>query len=433
MEDFNNNMEEFFKRSMERFDELPSDDVWTNISDRIAMEAKWYDPIVAHLRTILPFLLAVLLIATNTVYSKHKNKVITNQLTTAQSKIQNLEKENLEYKNEIDEIKNEFLTVIQEKNKKVEQLNDNLRNQKQLHQSSYYTLRISQQKLIDHQKRTIESLQQDLVSVNAEFLRLHNKYFIKELSSSQIENISICHNAKYLPGVGLFRILHNSDQNLNTRHTTAMEKFSHNIETHQLKKHQRLKLGIHLRYFNTLVKDSKLVNPGIGRGIRAEYKINQKWALTSDFLYNGQSYTIESTQGSIPTDNLKRYPGGVEENSNVQNINTRKKYFDFNLGIKYTPNYTSGKLNFFINPSIVWQLYLPQEFQYNLSQQSDIHYTQKSVTGYFGSAHMGFGFEKEFAKNRILQINLWGEQSFVPLGYEKQFVTMFGLGTTILL
>ena len=112
MEDINNNMEEFFKRSMDRFDESPSDDVWTNISDRIDLDAKWYDPIIFKLRAILPILLAAMLVASNILYSNYKTSDLSNQLSFAKNKIQTLQNENQSFKteiNNIDEIKNEFL------------------------------------------------------------------------------------------------------------------------------------------------------------------------------------------------------------------------------------------------------------------------------------------------------------------------------------
>ena len=329
-------------------------------------------------------------------------------------------------------------TVIQEKNNLINELNTKwelLSNQhnKKNHLTNTI-LNETHQNIIYNQKRTIETLQDELYSSNSEITKLKYLQSIDPKSVNKGTTVAACISSKHLPRVGLFRILQNSDSNLNTRSKTELAKISTlpNQELETQEANSKLKFGLHFRYFNTLVRDSKLVNPGIGRGIRAEYALSPKWAITGDLLYNDQAYTIESTQGNIPTENLKKYPGGLNEDSNVQNINTRTKYFDFNLGLKYTPNYNSTRLNFFINPSVVWQIYLPQEYQYSLSQQANIQYTQKSYTGYFGSAHLGLGFEKAFGKNRIFQINLWGEQSFIALGYEKQYVSMFGIGTALL-
>ena len=436
MEDNNNNMEEFFKRSLERFDEAPSNDVWTNISDRLSIEAKWYDPILIAIKSMYPFILAAVLIGAYHFYAQNKFDNFKNEISEANSTIQALQNKNLSYTSQIEnieQVKTEFLENINDKKLALEKLTQ---ENKELAASRQQLLRNSKNNssnalVLQNLRTKIQNLESKLKLKEAELLALNNKSDLEKTSPSNRTTEVFCSQFKHLPRVRSNRIVNQDFLLSNNKPNSFNPNVPKETESASLK-FDRFKFGLKARYFNTLVKNSQLVNPGFSQGLRAEYFLAQKWAVTGDLTYNQRTYTIASSQGTFSRESLERYPGGVEEKLNVNNINSRTRYFDFNLGLKYTPNFHADKANFFINPSIVWHLYMPQEYQFSLSQESDIHYTQKTYLAYLGSGNLNMGFDKRINSRLHFQISLWGEQSFIPLGYEKQYVSMFGVSSSLL-
>lgn len=439
MEDNNNNMEEFFKRSLEQFDEVPSNDVWTNISDRLTIEAKWYDPILTVLKSAIPFLIAFLMIGAYHLYIQNKVGDYKTDLSEAQNTIEQLQIENKNYSNqanEIDQLKSDFLSNINDKKLALEKLtkeNNSL--------SRNYNLLLANNKrnnFTDNSLR-LENLRKEIISLEkmlelkeTEVLALRSEQNLEKVSPSKKTTEGFSSQFKYLPRVRSNKILNHHHLLSVNKPNTVTPATPNETEDMLNQKYARFKIGLKARYFNTLVKNSNLINPGFSQGIRAEYMFGQKWAVTSDILYNQRSYTIAATQGAFTAQSLKKYPGGVEDKTNVNNISSRARYFDASIGIKYIPNFGNNKSNFFINPSVVCHVYLPQDYQFGLTQESDIFYTERTYLASFGSGNLNVGFEKKINPRLHFQVSLWGEQSFIPLGYEREYISMFGASTSIL-
>lgn len=278
-------------------------------------------------------------------------------------------------------------------------------------------------------------MKQKIAIRNTELANLKSTNNFESTSPSTRSREIIYSNFKHLPGVRKTSIKSNIGLHTMMKpnaHKAKLGSFVEEEEEEINLKNKRLKLGIKARYFHVFVNDAQKINPGYSQGIRSEFLLNNKWSVTSDLHFNVQEYTIKETQGSIPTESLQRFPGGLEDNQNVESIQARTRYIDFNLGIKYMPNYDPKRFSFFINPSVVWQLFLPQEYQFGLFQESNVHYTDLTYTAYFGSGNLTLGFEKRIAKNMRFQINIWGEHSFIPMGYEQEYLEMFGVGSALL-
>ena len=435
----NNNMEEFFKRSLEQFNEVPSDDVWTNVSDRLTLEAKWYDPIVTVLKSALPFLIALLMIGAYHLYIQNNISNYKNDLSAAKDTIENLQTENKEYLsqiNGIEQLKTDFLENINGKNLEIEKLT---KENKSLAYSYNQLLNKSKGNsnsqgafTLQNLRNQIRILEERIQLKDAEILAFKDKQNFENLSPSNRTTEVFCSQFKYLPRVRSNRIINQNHLLSVNKPNSVTPNAPRQTEDISNIRYKRFKLGLKARYFNTLVKDSKLVNPGFSQGIRAEYMFGKNWGVTGEVLYNQRTYTIAANQGSFSPESLKKYPGGVDRKLNVNNISARTRYFDASLGIKYMPNYGNNKTNFFINPSVVWHVYLPQDYQFGLTQESDIHYTERTYLAYFGSGNLNVGFERKINSSLHFQVGLWGEQSFIPLGYERQYVSMFGASTSIL-
>lgn len=442
MEEKNNNMEEFFQRSLEQFDEVPSSQVWEKIDVRLDEDQKWYSSLFAWFKTLIPLLLALLIIGAYHLYSSNKINSSDNHLLSAQQTIQKLEKENQKLSiliNQNNERINSYSVQLQLNEKQYNSLNDQFvnlntsfrNNQKKLNtvsqteNSTYRDLLLmyhNQSKELHalHSKISIESTsvnsssQKKSIVARPPVLNKSDSYLIPKISSYfyPIKDILII---KTLEGL-----------NKNKGEALADDEAETNSKV------RKFRFGVNARYFNTLVKSSNLVNPGFSWGLRAEYKLGNKWFITSDLHYNDQVYIVDPGPGGFSQESLKKYPLGIDNGNSVKNISTRSKYFDYNLGIKYLINPAKNKFNFYVNPSIVWQLYLPQEYTYGLAQANDLFHTQREYTGYLGSGNLRLGIERNLNERMLFQLNLWGEQSFIELGYDKQFVTMVGVGSSIL-
>ena len=435
----NNNMEEFFKRSLEQFDEVPSDNVWNNVSDRLTLEAKWYDPILTVLKSALPFLIAFLMIGAYHLYIQNSLTNYKTELSEAKSIIENLQTENKGYLSQItgiEQLKSDFLENINDKKLEIETLTKENKlisfSYNQLLKTSNNNRNSNDQLTLQNLRNEIRILEERIQLKDAEILAFKSNHNYESLSPSNRTTELFCSQFKYLPRVRSNRIINqNHLLSVNKPNSVTPNAPSQTEDISNIR-YKRFKFGLKARYFNTLVKDSRLVNPGFSQGIRAEYMFGKKWGVTGDLLYNQRTYTIASSQGSFSPESLKNYPGGVDQKLNVNNISARTRYFDASLGIKYIPNFGTNKTNFFINPSVVWHLYLPQDYQFGLTQESDIHYTQRTYLAYLGSGNLNVGFERKINSSLHFQVSLWGEQSFIPLGYERQYVSMFGASTSIL-
>jgi len=369
MEDNNNNMEEFFKRSLEQFDEAPSNDVWTNISDRLTIETKWYDPILVVLKSAYPFIIAAFFVGAYHFYAQGKLDHYKNEISESKSTIQQLQDENTSYLSqikEIEELKTDFLENTNDKKLRVEKL---LQENKSLRSENNQLLRNSKSNnytdnsiALQNLRSEIRNLQEKLKIKEAEVIALNNRNVFEQINPSNRTTEVFCSQFKYLPRVRSNRIINlghllsiNKPNSINPNAPTKTEMSSN-------QSYRRFRVGLKARYFNTIVENSQFVNPGFSQGLRAEFLLAKKWGITGDLMYNERSYSIGSEQGTFSRESLERYPGGIEDKLNVNNISTRTRYLDFNLGIKYVPNHHPNKANFFINPSVVWHLFTPQDF-----------------------------------------------------------------------
>lgn len=457
MEDNKNNMEEFFNRSLERFDELPSDDVWANVSDRLTAEEKWYDPILAPLKLVFPILLALLLMGLYHFYTQHNIKQLNQQLTEAETTIQNLKTQHQTTLNNNNKQTTATSIAVLQKNTEIE----NLRNDYSLLNKSYKQLlskaatqnttssntnilldkiqtlqkQLTGLRYILYQKDTELALLRETQTTENQQPENQQKATRKPATRTEVF-CSLQHFPHLKPiNISLNNSLDSKLALLQSRTPTKGNTISEQQEEEEEEINltpPKLRIGIKARYFNALVQNSQLVNPGFSNGIRAELRLGHKWAITGDFMYNSQVYTINAGQNTFSKTSLERFPGGIEDNTNVNIISTRTRYFDANPGMKFMPNYAPDKFNFFINPSVVWHLYLPQEYQYDLRQEDNILYKENRIVAYFGSGNLSVGFERRISPKLHFQFNLWGEQSFIPLGYERQYMSRFGISSAIL-
>jgi len=194
------------------------------------------------------------------------------------------------------------------------------------------------------------------------------------------------------------------------------------------------RIGIGFGFKNTFTERNDLLGPGYNIGITNELKITNSFSLTAELHYNKQSYEIKLNNEDQNL--LLDYPVVEEITNVVTSINQQADYLEFPLGFKWISNTNNNGTKFFINPSAAWQFYFLQQFEYELATSNGIitkAYTSEQYFGYFGTIQMQLGFERSLSNNLNYQLGLWAEKSLTPLGVENRNLFNIGIRGAILL
>ncbi len=451
MEDNNKQLEQFFKQSMDRFNESPDDLVWDNISDRLDQDIPWYLLLWNKSKTWLPLFLAILLVAGSWMYQssegpessiEQQTKINTTLLTeNSQLKAQQqLNDNNIEhYKKQIASLNSELSTL----KKAAKQTADHKSQTSSNNQNTEQLLSTLEQENSNLMRRNLQ-LEDELLNIkkaiadcNAErsFLLANVAESLKEEKEATETVSDIETEPEKLTLLGYFPWKKTLDKAFTLEIDDPLKNmnFQATKRAKSDKKPNRYRLGASARFFNTYVQNSRQVNPGRSWGLKQEYRVSKRFSLTHMLHYNEQEYTINNNDAPLSEDVLERFPGGLDrENSVVSQVDARSKYIDTNLGIKWNLTPNKKDFNWYINPSAVWQLYLPQEFQFTISQADDIIVTENRYVGSLGSANIEFGTEKKLSNGLRLVLNAYYEQSFIPVGFDHQYVSIAGLGTKLM-
>ncbi len=445
MEDNNKRLEQFFQQSMDRFNESPDDLVWDNIADRLDDDAPWYLLLWRNYKHWLPLLLALMLLGTYWMFQKdnsngfnieQQNKYMS-QLTV---KNDQLEEKLKTFTSEIDQYKNQLATLKSQLHEQAQTgENENVKNKYSKKAPStddkIYTL-IRANKTLKQELANMQSKMENLQSaLNICTTNYHSLVKAKDTQTIEQEVQKV--NSAGLSLIPYFpwKKTLNKDFKLPEKDAHQSMVFTPKSSiTKKGAKPKRYRLGPSARLFNTYVQNSAQVNPGRSWGLKQEYKLNHRFSLSHMLHYNEQEYTISNANNNpLSADVLERIPGGIErENTSVSQVDARSKYLDTNLGIKWNLTPNKKDFNWYINPSIVWQLYLPQEFQFSIAQADDIIVTENRYLGSLGSANIELGTEKRLANNLRLVVNAYYEQSFIPVGFDYQYLSIAGIGTKLM-
>jgi len=456
MEDKNKRLEEFFQNSMEQFNDVPSNNVWEGLSDKLDQNITWQQSLWARLKYILPLVLLFGFMGGYTCFTHHKLQKANLKLAILQADNLSLEAENkLCGKNSVSLQNQESLstktvpisTVIPnsaiEKTKSITAIEQKITDTS-LVKSLRKTIAVLQEK-IQSQKTVLAALNKTTINnklnTNNSFLR---KELLTNISNEQgniegdnaqnsiIKEKDLTTNDIVKKEIRKLKLLE-LDQAISVSQNTLSansKPISFPLDKHTIS--NRYRFGINTRLFTTITENPYHFNLGNSFGITQEYRLNKHWSITNNIQFNHQKYRVRSETGTLSNAVLKNFPGYLNDSDNVVSIETESRYFDTNLGIKYCliSNWKNQKLS--INPSIVWQLYLPQNFEFNLQQSRNTVFTKNIYYAYLGSANISLVYEKRLGNKSNLQLSLWGEKSFIPLGEDNQYITMFGLSGGII-
>ncbi len=476
MEDKNKQFEEFFQNSMDDFSESPSSEVWDSLSQRLDDEKPWYADFRNWMLLLLP------LFALSTFYLLYQNSFLKDELLSLN--VNNLENlnlsdKNLAYESEIAALTNEINELEKSLTENKEQLNsakDQIDQNLKDHTIQLSTKNNEINRLIQENRQSnriannsnsyipnadvngalktqiasleneISKLKQDLRDEQMRF-ELYQKSIVsseKELTDCD-ESMDALHldiqsiNDRIIAGDFRSRpnfTMGHARQIPSLKIQTALpfdEIETSNTRTDYTGKVLSYRFGPSGRYFNTFVSSGTGLNPAFSWGMRQELRVLRRLSLTSNVHFNQQTYEITQDGNSLNRELIEKYSRSLDEEIQVKGIHSKNEYFDATLGLKFLLNRKPRKFKSFIEASAVWQLYLPQEFQFDLVSASDLIVSRNTYLGYLGSANLSIGIEQRLTRKLHFQLCAYMEQSFIPLGYEQQYMNIVGLSSRILI
>lgn len=433
MKEDDKRMEEFFRQSMDKFDDSPSRDVWGEVSDRIASEETLMTKSKRWFRNALPFLALFFLFTAASLYSyatitklKSQNSSLLIENEQLHHSISILNEDNATLKKTTTKLQND-LTIIRQEKKNIEF--DIETSQKALANAIYQNSKLTQEfKLANILHLDYEKQLQTCMNQLEDYTLLSNnsKNQNKRLKESSLNPLST-HLAKG-------PILSKTNDPMERLLKQQTNKYKQYVEDEEEIKFFDLKYryGITGRGFNTFVKNSNQINFGKSYGFIHELYLGRRWSLNHAVQYNEQEYTLESDRNGLSEEILKNFPDNPSAYANVSSVKAQAKYLDTHLGFKYQIPNKKKTGSYYISPSAVWQLYLPQEFSYNLVQAQDLLVQKRGYVGYFGSINLEFGMEKYLSEKMRFQLSIFAEKSLIELGHDKQNITLLGIKSSVL-
>jgi len=491
MNEMDKKMEEFFQKSMEDFNDAPSDIVWDQLSDQLDNEETVFTKVWKRVRTVLPIALLLLSFGALSLGSYTTIRALKNNNNLLQSENIGLNEKHAILLNTNQALKNKNETLITDFDRQKEQLleiqekikksqgamnysfdkDDNMMERLQLAEA----LNLSYESQLTACANGVTASNESLAMVQNEMalLRKENERLVmigqgvdgqgidkgpdgglvgnsgdggKESGSSQEPRVVMdIEEEEDRGGVGLkvkdlltgekvdeaLSTVLDEKAELEKKVSELTEALAGKLNNASLKSWQ-YRYGFTGRAYNAFVPGGRNLHLSSSYGLRHELTFKEKWSLTHSIEFNEQEYSVKTDSGALPRSILEQYPDSPGAYADVRSVKSRATYFDTQLGIKYQKPSKKGNTIYFVNPSVVWQLYLPQEFNYELIQAQDLLVERRDYVGYLGSVNLQFGIERSLNEKTHFQMALFAEKSLVDLGFDNQNLTLVGLRSSIL-
>ena len=443
MDNKNNKLEDFFNQSINHFDDSPSDAVWEGLQERLDNDMTIWDKITTSLRKYFPYL--ILLLGLSTYHFFAQNKINT-------------------FQDRIDKIQTENSTLnlqLNECDKKSTSLFTDIQSTSAALQQSKQQIGILEQKLFSA-NNTTNQLQDKLTNAYTNATALQNQMNHIEATSIQntipiilpTEQIIVNQPKELIPFPEKLAELKDSKlsesdfkRNLSTFSTrrpskltprgllmpNALSRIIPFMDPEPKVKFSKFRIGYEFKGFHVVSNtNSDVINFGHTNGAKLEWVIKNKFALTGGINFVDQTYKVKNSNNPIPVSQLLRYPEGTSFGLDVNEIDVENNYFEFPVGIRFPVKYFNDNFGIYLNPAVVWQFHLPQNYEYNSSLNSIYKFKNEQYFGYLGSAQMTLGLEKTIHKKLVWQLGLYGEKSLIGFGAEDQNFSAFGISSSIL-
>ncbi len=475
MEEQNKNMEEFLRKAMDGFNESPSDNLWDEINDQLDANEPFYKKYLNWKFIFIPLLISGLFCGNVYWYSKSKlsteqkhfiiqkdqaNKTnkenstnLNDDLVLSQLKVKALEEELLALKNKIKTPENKLpsnlnqiqtsLTKSAAKSYPIPPSNSFI--------TSFDRSSLEKSKTDDRQpkqkKFPFNSLNKNQNKIGSQGVSSFDKQ--GNLSESENEESRPKQEIFEIPQIEKNKVVFKNDESLGikvndvsllTSKKSGLLSFLKPFKLPDLNlqriptidKSGRFLFGLTIATFFTHVNEKFEAIPNGKAGINLEYQINPSLSIASSANYNYLQYHIKN-----PSDaDLSNLPLPLP-NENIREVEVRNSYFDFHLGLVIKKE-LNPKFRLFVHPSLAWQFYLPQTFDYEFASTTPlpnpprIEVSPKRFFGYFGSLNVDLGFEKDLGSMFSYRLAVYTEKTFIPLGLEKANYINVGLKSTFI-
>jgi len=187
------------------------------------------------------------------------------------------------------------------------------------------------------------------------------------------------------------------------------------------------KCGLSLRSATTLVEIDNHVEAGIAIGLHQEF-IKNRWSVVNKTHLNAHGYSLDKDADSdgLTNEALTRYPHFFTEDNEINGVAATSFFFDNSLGLSYL-FIKRNKVNVSFTPSIVWQLYLPQTFHYDFTDEDVVSLRSNVYLLSLGSVQGSLDFKYITKKSRHIHTSFWLEKSLIPLGIDNRNTFLGGL------
>lgn len=207
------------------------------------------------------------------------------------------------------------------------------------------------------------------------------------------------------------------------------------ITPHQVRDNSsKYSIGLSARFFHTAVNDADDFNGSESYGLVQDFKLFPSLELNLGMYFNVQHYNINTNSDTEPLDRLivRQYTNRNIADDGVTQIDASTQYYDMPLGLRWHFRNLNEKTSLYINPAIVWQVYLPQKFGFTTVDDKMGYRDYKGINASLGSSSLSLGMERKIGNSLALQLSLWGEYSFIRLGVQNEKFKMLGIKSSLL-
>ena len=170
---------------------------------------------------------------------------------------------------------------------------------------------------------------------------------------------------------------------------------------------------------------------GTGYGLVQELGLTTRFAIQVGAYKISQEYTLSNN--GLPLDNreISSYPDQANLESQIVSIEVDNKYLDFPVGVKYD-FYQDNLKSFFINPAVKWSLHSPQQFSYVLTDNRLNSFGTGRRFGYLNALSLAVGTEKNINPALSYQVSIGYDLGIEQIGLEQQRLSSLNLKFNLL-
>lgn len=432
----NENMENFFRKSLDKFDEEPSGDVWAALDERLDEDRPLF--IYKWLKFLFP--IALLLIGFSALYY-NQNQLLNDY----KSHLSELTKENeiLRQEKQLEAQSEKDLTSAIPSSTNIDaaspiQIVEKYVDRIRLIRDTVYLTKYLQRPLLGSEtnsltqatfqasKFSLQGLAQDHSSSN-QFGKNSNlaQPRLSELAAIRFKDptgykiASSSVKAFDLPKMKYARAKADFS-NRKKKKFTQLPIIVKNLDPWGQPGFY-YKVGPTLKVTSTLKGD--LFSPssvGLSYGITQEIGLTSRFAFTAAAMRSFQEYRLSNNGLPLDNNTISSYPDWEMFDAQITSIEVENHLFEFPIGIKYD-FYQDNLKSFFINPAVKWSILKPQDIRYGLIDNRLHNYDGNITYGYLNALSFSLGMEKSITPWISYQMSLAYEHGIEPIGVEKAY------------